>query len=508
MEAHSFIAARQYAQRAQALASANLDPREPSILHKSEHTLQFDHHLDDMRPRPALKKNSSSESIGSRSGVAPKYHNMEHKPASKTTTTTTPSKAVRTIPRSRHYRSSSPEDDEARIEDKHTPYTTTAQGFPVNNKVTKAKYATSIDDRGFLTVYEFQLNDQTIMWDYSTGFVHLTGIWKALGNSKADIVRLVENHPELEGVIKRIRGGFLKIQGTWVPYDLCRRLALRTCHPIRHALISVFGPDFPDECLKPGIKGYGTLTLDDSGIDKKRKKRKAMVGADVVEVQGQNGLRTSEREKRPRTAHTTRTQAASLTTPTESSRSSSSSPPPLHSLDAKRGERTSPPSLPRIVNLPNGDRYPSKPELLDLLRASRSLQRLSAGGAEDWTDEGGAFLLAGKSATFVWDGSDALEVLEPEAFTTMDRSSSWQMPPRMARKFSTATQDSAPGDYPITPPQQYPVLNVNIKQVPSFQDLGGPLHMPMYAVPGKMSGVPPAQPFRMSGMDVLRHEHW
>ena len=51
------------------------------------------------------------------------------------------------------------------------------------------------------------------MWDRETGFVHFTGIWKCLGNSKADIVRVVDSNPEL-GVTK-IRGGFLKIQGTW-----------------------------------------------------------------------------------------------------------------------------------------------------------------------------------------------------------------------------------------------------------------------------------------------------
>jgi hypothetical protein len=45
------------------------------------------------------------------------------------------------------------------------------------------------------------------------GYVHFTGIWKAMGNSKSDIVKLVDSNPELG--TKKIRGGFLRIQGTW-----------------------------------------------------------------------------------------------------------------------------------------------------------------------------------------------------------------------------------------------------------------------------------------------------
>jgi hypothetical protein len=53
------------------------------------------------------------------------------------------------------------------------------------------------------------------MWDRENGYVHFTGIWKALGNNKADIARLVDTHPDLASTIKKVRGGFLKIQGTW-----------------------------------------------------------------------------------------------------------------------------------------------------------------------------------------------------------------------------------------------------------------------------------------------------
>lgn len=72
-----------------------------------------------------------------------------------TTTTMTMTKSGRTIPRSRHCGSPTPSDSDEREEDKFAPHKTTAEGFPVNNKVKKAKYATSIDDRGFLTGMPF-----------------------------------------------------------------------------------------------------------------------------------------------------------------------------------------------------------------------------------------------------------------------------------------------------------------------------------------------------------------
>lgn len=304
------------------------------------------------------------------------------------------------------------------------------------------------------------------MWDYTSGFVHLTGIWKALGNSKADIVRLVDNHPELEGVIRRIRGGFLKIQGTWVPFELCKRLALRTCYSIRHALISVFGPDFPEECLKPDAKGYGTLTLDDSGIDKKRKKRKIHVveATEDQRIRTADALNTSERVKRPRTAHQVRPRSNSLS----SSEAGSLSTP------SQLSQKTSPPPLPRVLELTEGGYY-AYTDLLDLLRATRSLQKLSSGDSTDWSDEGGLFNLSGSDATFHWDGNDHLELLPTTPPTSSQAKSrmsehaletSWKQAPSMSRKFSTASTNqfssSSSTNGPITPPLSYNAIPVTI----------------------------------------------
>ncbi|ODV65083.1 hypothetical protein HYPBUDRAFT_150472 [Hyphopichia burtonii NRRL Y-1933] len=142
------------------------------------------------------------------------------------------------------------------------------------------KYSTSAIDplRNYLVVFEYSINNHWIIWDYETGFVHLTGIWKASlndsksmeesslpkSNSKADIVKLLESTPkQYHPYIKRIRGGFLKIQGTWLPFNLCKVLARRFCYHIRYELIPIFGTDFPDYCLKPNDDGFGELKLDE-----------------------------------------------------------------------------------------------------------------------------------------------------------------------------------------------------------------------------------------------------
>lgn len=36
----------------------------------------------------------------------------------------------------------------------------------------------------------------------------------------ADIIKMIESQPELAGQIRRVRGGYLKIQGTWMPYEV------------------------------------------------------------------------------------------------------------------------------------------------------------------------------------------------------------------------------------------------------------------------------------------------
>ncbi|KAJ7183679.1 hypothetical protein C8R46DRAFT_1067619 [Mycena filopes] len=127
------------------------------------------------------------------------------------------------------------------------------------HQVTKGRYITSNDPRGYIPVYEYPLNSQWIMMDIDDGYILWTGIWKALGNSKADIVKMIDSQPELAQVIRRVRGGYLKIQGTWMPYEIALRLARRVAWNIREDLIPLFGPTFPSTCLSPDQPGYGQV---------------------------------------------------------------------------------------------------------------------------------------------------------------------------------------------------------------------------------------------------------
>ncbi|CEP11929.1 hypothetical protein [Parasitella parasitica] len=129
-----------------------------------------------------------------------------------------------------------------------------------NIYIKRDHYSTSLDPRGYIPVYEYSINGTPIMWDRETGYVHFTGIWKALGNSKSDIVKMVDSNPELG--TKKIRGGFLRIQGTWIPYDYAHLLCKRTAWHIRKELVPIFGQRFPIEALHPDHEDFGCLLLD------------------------------------------------------------------------------------------------------------------------------------------------------------------------------------------------------------------------------------------------------
>ena len=40
---------------------------------------------------------------------------------------------------------------------------------------------------------------------------------------------MVESQPDLAAQLRRVRGGYLKIQGTWMPYEVSRPLHSISC---------------------------------------------------------------------------------------------------------------------------------------------------------------------------------------------------------------------------------------------------------------------------------------
>lgn len=49
-------------------------------------------------------------------------------------------------------------------------------------------------------------------------------------------------------LVKRGKGGFIRIQGIWLPRELARPLCILFAYPIRYLLTPVFGPEFPKDC--------------------------------------------------------------------------------------------------------------------------------------------------------------------------------------------------------------------------------------------------------------------
>ncbi|PSS34026.1 hypothetical protein PHLCEN_2v1930 [Hermanssonia centrifuga] len=87
---------------------------------------------------------------------------------------------------------------------------------------------------------------------------------------------MVESQPDLASKLRRVRGGYLKIQGTWMPYEIALRLSRRVAWPIRHELIPLFGPTFPSTCLSPDQPGYGQVVKPGTG--KRRQRRTQQTG--------------------------------------------------------------------------------------------------------------------------------------------------------------------------------------------------------------------------------------
>ena len=186
--------------------------------------------------------------------------------------------------------------------------------------------------------------------DIDDGYILWTGIWKgerprlpacsrlplhtALGNSKgapnlfsvapglpfsADIVKMIDSQPDLAPVIRRVRGGYLKIQGTWMPYEVSAPIMpfpppsfpLRShfaCHAGMYLVVPTSlliipfqcclantrrpcpalwvipfpfcfalqftvppSPTFPSTCLSPDQAGYGQVVATASGRRRPRR---------------------------------------------------------------------------------------------------------------------------------------------------------------------------------------------------------------------------------------------
>ncbi|CAO3615332.1 unnamed protein product [Cunninghamella blakesleeana] len=76
----------------------------------------------------------------------------------------------------------------------------------------------------------------------------MTKIWKALDYSKDAISKTINKDPDLP--IKKLRGGCLEIQGTWVPYAIAKSMCIKIAGKISHQLIPIFGNEIVDKSTK------------------------------------------------------------------------------------------------------------------------------------------------------------------------------------------------------------------------------------------------------------------
>ncbi|KAI5306469.1 DNA topoisomerase 2 [Ascosphaera pollenicola] len=113
-----------------------------------------------------------------------------------------------------------------------------------------------------------QIDRQKVMWDYTNGLMKITPFFKSLEMKKNDPKKSIDANPGLSDLSHNITGGRIEAQGYWVPFDAAKAIAASFCHPIRWALVPIFGPDFPKSCILPGTPGYKSYRIDTAIIER------------------------------------------------------------------------------------------------------------------------------------------------------------------------------------------------------------------------------------------------
>ncbi|TLD31356.1 hypothetical protein PspLS_02735 [Pyricularia sp. CBS 133598] len=106
-------------------------------------------------------------------------------------------------------------------------------------------------------------NDEyTVMWDYGCGLVRMTHFFKCRGYTKTVPGKVLNQNHGLKDITYSITGGSISAQGYWMPFACARAVCATFCHPIAGALIPIFGPQFPAECIPPESPNFGRMVID------------------------------------------------------------------------------------------------------------------------------------------------------------------------------------------------------------------------------------------------------
>ncbi|KAF7545688.1 hypothetical protein G7046_g9503 [Stylonectria norvegica] len=114
--------------------------------------------------------------------------------------------------------------------------------------------------------YEFRApgNDAefAVMWDYNVGLVRMTPFFKCCQYGKTMPAKMLSLNPGLKDITHSITGGSIAAQGYWMPYRCARAVCATFCFHIAGALIPIFGPSFPADCIHPDSPDFARMVIN------------------------------------------------------------------------------------------------------------------------------------------------------------------------------------------------------------------------------------------------------
>ncbi|CAM1511377.1 Fc.00g088900.m01.CDS01 [Cosmosporella sp. VM-42] len=114
--------------------------------------------------------------------------------------------------------------------------------------------------------YSFKIpgndNEYQVMWDYNVGLVRMTPFFKCCNYGKTMPAKMLSLNPGLKEITHSITGGSIAAQGYWMPYQCARAVCATFCFRISGALIPIFGPSFPAECIHPESAEFGRMIIN------------------------------------------------------------------------------------------------------------------------------------------------------------------------------------------------------------------------------------------------------
>ncbi|TLS31054.1 hypothetical protein PpBr36_03002 [Pyricularia pennisetigena] len=130
--------------------------------------------------------------------------------------------------------------------------------------------------------------EYTVMWDYGCGLVRMTHFFKCRGYTKTVPGKVLNQNHGLKDITYSITGGSISAQGYWMPFACARAVCATFCHPIAGALIPIFGPHFPAECIPPESPNFGRMVIDREIVAHAAREAEMMYGRSLqAQQQGQ-----------------------------------------------------------------------------------------------------------------------------------------------------------------------------------------------------------------------------